>query len=326
MCDKPLISVIIPVYNPGKYFQACIDSIVNQTYRNLEIILIDDGSTDGSGRKCDEYALADCRVKVIHQKNAGVSRARNVGLKIATGDFYHFPDSDDYIELDSYEYLLSLIEKHKCDAVNFEHYITYPDKEIAHRCGDDFYGLYGVRDTLYKLASGVQFCWNKFFSKKIITENNGLAAIYFHEDIARGEDTLFAASALQRAGNVWFDKRALYHYVQTEESACRGKFRENQLTIIKLYDAFEPIYERYPDAWRQFEIFMQGILINLYYDIWADDSEWTHEKKELAQEISMHYKKLARDHSIPFPLKTKFFLFHLNPDAFSKIHKLIHKL
>lgn len=321
----PLISVIIPVYNPGTHFDKCMDSVLNQTYSNLEIILVDDGSSDGSEKKCDEYALLDHRVKVIHQQNGGVSKARNAGLKIATGDFFHFPDSDDYIDLDSYEYLLGLIEKQNCDAVNFEHYIAYPDKEITHSYADDFYGLYNARDTFYKLASGVQFCCNKFFSKKLITANESFAGIKFNEEIARGEDTLFAASALQRAENVWFDKRALYHYVQSNESACRGRFRASQLTLVKLYDAFKPIYGEYAEVWCEFELFMQGILISLYYDMWADEGDWKDERKNLSQTIGDHFKTIKKEH-ITYASKLKFTLFNVSPDAFCLIHKLIHKL
>ena len=106
--EIPLISVIIPVYNTEKYLRTCLDSIVNQTHSNLQIILIDDGSTDNSGLICDEYAQKDSRIICVHQQNGGVSKARNEGLKIATGDYIHFPDSDDYLDLDTYEYLLKI--------------------------------------------------------------------------------------------------------------------------------------------------------------------------------------------------------------------------
>ena len=98
-----LISVILPVYNVQQYLEKCIESVVNQTYKNLEIILIDDGSTDMSGKICDEFAEKDGRIKVIHSKNGGVSAARNIGLDIATGEYIGFVDSDDWIESQMYE-------------------------------------------------------------------------------------------------------------------------------------------------------------------------------------------------------------------------------
>ena len=101
-----MLSIIVPVYNVEKYIGKCIESIVNQTYKDLEIILVDDGSTDNSGKICDEWARKDKRIKVIHKKNGGLSDARNAGLDICTGDYIGFVDSDDYIELNMYEDLL----------------------------------------------------------------------------------------------------------------------------------------------------------------------------------------------------------------------------
>lgn len=98
-----LISVIVPVYNVENYLCKCVDSIINQTYNNLEIILVDDGSTDGSASICDEYVLKDSRVKVIHKENGGVSSARNIGIAEASGEYICFVDSDDWLELDYFE-------------------------------------------------------------------------------------------------------------------------------------------------------------------------------------------------------------------------------
>ena len=110
-----LISVIIPIYNVEEYLRQCLDSIINQTYKNLEIILVDDWSTDNSGKICDEYAQKDKRIKVIHQKNAGLSAARNSGLKISTWEYIAYIDSDDYVDLSMYEKLYWLIESTKAD-------------------------------------------------------------------------------------------------------------------------------------------------------------------------------------------------------------------
>ncbi len=105
---NPLISVIIPVYNAEKYLNRCVDSVIHQTHGNLEIVLVDDGSSDGSSKICDDYAAADPRIKVIHKKNGGVCSARNVGLDACTGDYVGFLDSDDWLALTTYEKLLTL--------------------------------------------------------------------------------------------------------------------------------------------------------------------------------------------------------------------------
>lgn len=114
---KANISVIIPVYNVKKYLSECLDSVVNQTYKNLQIILVDDGSTDFSGKICDEYANNDNRIIVVHQKNAGAGAAKNTGLELIDGDYFSIIDSDDYIELDMYEKMVNSLEKYNADIV-----------------------------------------------------------------------------------------------------------------------------------------------------------------------------------------------------------------
>ena len=113
--EEKLVSVIIPVYNVEKYIKPCIESIINQTYKNLEIILVDDGSTDSSGLICDEYSERDNRIKVIHQKNRGLSGARNSGIEIAKGEFLSFVDSDDFLDLRFFKEMMQKAEKEKSD-------------------------------------------------------------------------------------------------------------------------------------------------------------------------------------------------------------------
>lgn len=128
-----LISIIVPVYNVEKYLEKCLDSITNQTYKNLEIIVVDDGSTDKSGIICDKYAQKDNRIKVIHKINGGLSDARNAGLDICTGDYIGFVDSDDYIESDMYEYLLENLRESKSD-VSMCSYCIVDDNDNKNFC------------------------------------------------------------------------------------------------------------------------------------------------------------------------------------------------
>lgn len=112
---NPLISVIVPIYNVEKYLVRCVDSIVNQTYKNLEIILVDDGSPDRCPQMCDDYAEKDSRIKVVHKKNGGLSDARNAGMAVATGEYISFIDSDDWIETSMFELLLNNIFQYDCE-------------------------------------------------------------------------------------------------------------------------------------------------------------------------------------------------------------------
>ena len=125
-----MISVIVPIYNVEQYLKKCIESIISSTYANLEIILVDDGSTDGSGKICDEFQAKDKRIRVVHKKNGGLSDARNVGLEIARGEFVSFIDSDDYIDSEMFEEVLTQFDKNT-DIVIYGRYVEYPTKTIV---------------------------------------------------------------------------------------------------------------------------------------------------------------------------------------------------
>lgn len=324
MDKEPLISVIIPVFNPGRHLEKCVNSVLNQTYHNLEIILVDDGSNDGSEELCDKFADRDTRVKSIHQKNKGVSSARNTGIKISSGDYYHFLDSDDYLELNTYEHIMDIIRKYKCDAVTFEYYITFQDHEIINHLDESKYGLFFGEDIQINLMTGMQFCSTKILSKEVIKE------LFFREDIYRGEDTLFAAYALANAINgVFFDSTPLYHYVQSDESACRGSFRENQLSIVKLYEAYEPLYwGKFLKAKPHFLVFMHEVIISLYYDLWADNNVLFRKDglKLLFDTICKYQKEVCNNKFISRKQKIKFQLFRAFPYVFCLVHKKIHGL
>lgn len=160
-----LISVIVPVYNVEKYLRKCVDSILAQTYTNLEIILVDDGSPDNCGKICDEYAAKDSRIKVIHQENGGLSAARNAGLDVATGDYIGFVDSDDYIAPDMYEKLYQAIEIYNSDIAlcgfkkfELESRTEVYEKKLLYR--DEF-----LKELL--LENIKSYAWNKLYKKSL---------------------------------------------------------------------------------------------------------------------------------------------------------------
>lgn len=325
MIENSMISVIIPVYNPGeKNLRRCVNSVLNQTYKNIEVILIDDGSNDGSDKICDEFVCIDLRVKCFHQKNKGVSIARNIGIIHSHGDYFHFLDSDDYLELNTYENILDIINEYNCDAVTFEYFITYPKYEIVNHLDPYKYGIFFGEDIQKNLMTGMQFCSTKLLSKNLI---KGLC---FREDIFRGEDTLFVANALSKASRgVYFSSIPLYHYVQSEESACRGVFRENQLSVLKLYEAYNYLYwERYKNIKPYFLIFMHEVIISLYYDLWSSSS-LSFKKNgldDLFLAICKYQKDVMTSGLLSKKQKIKFRLFRVFPQLFCFIHKIIHCL
>ena len=154
--SKPLISVIVPVYNVEKYLGKCVDSILAQTYENLEIILVEDGTRDGCGAICDAYAAKDPRVRVIHKENGGLSSARNAGMDIARGEYFGFVDSDDWIEPETYETLLNLAEKYNADLVSGSRY------DVAEPTGERTLGLHHEKEECISAMEmlGRVFVWD----------------------------------------------------------------------------------------------------------------------------------------------------------------------
>lgn len=314
------VSVIIPVYNVEKYLRHCLDSVIGQTHRNLEIILIDDGSKDMSGKICDEYAAKDDRIKCIHQENSGVSRARNRGLELATGDYYHFLDSDDYIEPDTYEYLLNKMQDNGAEAIALEYFITFSDSESASVRPSEHCGL---RDTEGAINEHL-FGGNDFLCTKLLPAN-AVKDLRFHEDIYRDEDTLFGFEAIQKVKIMYFDKRPLLHYVQSEESACRGVFRPNQLSAVKVIPIMEEKLGRdYPEILLKWRAKFLNLLTTLYRDMYFDQADYSTQQKDIFKTFCEMYKKTKLRGTVSKGKRVKYCLFHISPKLFCAVHKIKH--
>lgn len=209
------ISVIVPVYQVEAYLPCCLDSILAQTYSNLEIILVDDGSQDRSAEICEMYAKKDSRIKVIHQRNQGVSAARNAGLAIATGEWVGFVDGDDWINPEMYEYLLNLAVMYQSNLVQCGIYyeeggtqeILYTPDEIQQI---DLRENPSV-DVFRRYFANSSCC--KLFRRKRTT------GLFFNLNFPIGEDVLFSLSALSLCGSTVFGNQVYYHYRQNANSA-----------------------------------------------------------------------------------------------------------
>lgn len=209
----PEISLIVPVYKVEKYLPRCLESVINQKFRDFEAILIDDGSPDKSGEICDYYAKQDDRFKVIHQKNKGVSAARNAGLKAASGKYIAFLDSDDEVDPEylhrflSYDETIDLVI---CDIVN--HGVK---GEVLRRRTTKQATLILSKDAILELAKGhaIDYVYSKRFSRRIIKENG----IFFDEDMTLSEDTLFSCQYLLKCKKIQCLDEAYYHYYNYNE-------------------------------------------------------------------------------------------------------------
>lgn len=217
----------------GKYLKRCLDSLVNQTYKNLEIILVDDGSSDESGSLCDEYALKDNRIKVIHKENGGVSAARNAGLAIASGNYIGFVDPDDYIEMDMYQILMSEMKSGDYDIVECNYERFYEDNEtiVVRHSGDMEYNSY--HDIWYAALTDYLFCgvWNKLFKKAVIAEAQ------FNTEYKVSEDMLFFFECVKKTDiRFKFINKVLYHYLQRSNSAIRMPFNKGEFDRLSVLE------------------------------------------------------------------------------------------
>lgn len=212
---EPLISVIVPIYNAEQYLDRCIKSILSQTYANLEVILIDDGSSDASSNICKQYELSDRRISYYYQNNSGVSAARNKGLDIAKGEYIGFCDADDWIESDMYEVLYSMINSSQSDIAICSFTVdTEQSQGALHDDGEIL--LFSARDAIIEMNRGVLFAghlWNKLFRRSVISGTR------LPLDIAIYEDMCFLSEVFTKCDRVAFRNVSEYHYVQLQTSA-----------------------------------------------------------------------------------------------------------
>lgn len=239
-----MISVIVPVYNAEKHLRNCIDSIINQTYKNLEIILVDDGSTDNSSKILDEYKKTDSRIKVISKENGGVSSARNEGLKIATGEYVGFIDSDDYIDEEMFSVLRSTIQDGELAICTMK---RFTDCSNCCQSENSIQNEYSVLDSSQLFTAMLNdkkvygYLCNKLFKRKFISN-------LLNENIHFGEDFLFCAEYATRVKKAHFIDKALYYYRQDNVDSITNtsiEYNSKALTILKAQIEIEKIYLKY---------------------------------------------------------------------------------
>ncbi len=235
------ISVIIPVYNTEKELPKCLKSICDQTYKDLEIICIDDGSTDGSSQVLDEFSMKDNRIKVVHQKNGGESNARNTGLKMASGEYIAFCDCDDWIDTDMYEILARELNCENIDMVGGSWYKETDaySQEIRNQLpvNNAAFTREELLKYLYKRDSyrGFAYMWNKLYKREILKDKFG-NLLLFHEDLRLGGDVLYLAEAALNIKKGKYIDRAFYHYYQRSESGCHTKDVDKLQDWLKAYE------------------------------------------------------------------------------------------
>ena len=221
--DKPIVSILIPAYNAAAFLPKCLDSVLNQTYQDLQVVIVDDGSKDKTLEVCHKYAEKDSRIEVYHQENQGVAATRNHLLEKVKGDYVLFVDADDWIELDMVEYLVSLATELDAEMVMCDRVINDAKPSETEPMIKILPQEEAIRDFLlhdYFVGS----LWNKLLSRSLLHNEQ------FHRGISYGEDALFIWGALQKVNNVVASDKQLYHYYMNEDSISHQSFGDKKLT------------------------------------------------------------------------------------------------
>lgn len=245
---QDLISVIMPVYNVEAYLPQSIESVLDQDHRELELILIDDGSTDRSGAICEEYGKKDSRVRVIHQKNGGAAAAKNAGLRAAVGTYLSFVDSDDYLEPNVFGYMLRTLKEQDADAVQFSFrdvYRSHTEPQILQPC------VLNEKEFLVRFTKDwtCSLLWNKLYKRSLFE------GIFFEEG-HKIDDEYFTYQGFLNPCKVVFDDRIIYNY-RKRASGVMGSSAAGEQRIMDCIDSIakrrEKVLSRWPELRRAFD-------------------------------------------------------------------------
>lgn len=312
----PLISVIVPIYNVEAYLEKCINSIICQSYRNLEIILVNDGSTDNSQKICEEYKKKDSRIKVIHKENGGLSDARNCGLEIATGEYIAFLDSDDWIDEELYSTLYNLIKKYNADISICSFKNVFSEDEKLNRINNEYvYDNIEALNRLYtKEGTQMVVAWNKLYKRKILS-NMKFPKGKIHED------AFLIPRLLYNAKRIAYIEKELIYYRYTPNSITNSKFNIKRLDYLEALDNTNNFFkEKKLD-----ELYLRGVVSEiesmLTFALYVQGLE-KNEKDNIINEfiIKIREKESIINESINKKTKMKINLFKLSPKLYVNMY------
>ena len=257
--QSPLISVIVPAYNAEPYLEKCLDSILRQTYERLEIIVVDDGSTDKTRDIADAAAQTDSRIRVIHQENKGLGEARNAGLDIATGELIAFVDSDDWLELNAYEVMTECMARYACDIVTCGRYLQTDTESVMAFCQDKGVLIRSREDVVrrYLLMDGLDMAaWDKLYKARLF---NGIRYPAGH---LMCEDYVPTYQLLNKARSVYLCGQPLYHYYKHPGAITTAAYSENSMgPSVYGPQVADMVREAYPALKKEADMFEVGSLM-----------------------------------------------------------------
>ena len=313
------ISVIVPVYNVEQYLERCVDSIINQTYKNLEIILVNDGSTDSSGELCDELAKKDVRIRVVHKENGGVSEARNLGIRESNGAYITFIDSDDVVSIRMIEELYSNLLENGTDISIGNVIHNYNINNIFFDDSNNDILLWNNEEVLKEFLKAKITSFYpvaKLFKKNIILD------LEFNVDFKLAEDAMFITEILlEKDVKVVYSFKDIYAYCHRSESATTSINRDTVFDTIKVYDIILPkIEKKYPDLkryvvlrknWANFEVYDKLVL--------SDKEIFDIDRKILRNEILSSKKEILKERLFTMNRKISLYILYLSESFYKKL-------
>lgn len=308
------VSIIIPAYNAEKYIKRCIDSIIKQTYKNLEVLIVDDGSTDNTPKILDDIASKDKRIKVIHKQNGGVSLARNVAIEKATGEYIMFTDSDDWLEPDMVEKMLNKAMSTDCDIVicGYNNYYENSKQLESKLLNPKNYKLFIELITDDKTNFG-GFPWNKLMKKDCIKNLYNTTIHYF-------ENLLFFLENFNEKTKFEYVNEALYNYSINDTSALHSKkYKLKKVTSLKALELVIPLLPNSSIDFHKF-LYVNSFYENLYYI-----KKEKHDLKlldEYKYNLKVFYKDVMKSKRLNKKIKIKAFILM----RFSMIYFLIKRI
>ena len=324
--EKKKISVIVPIYNVQKYVEKCVESIMRQTYKELEIILVDDGATDNSPELCEQLAKRDQRIKVIHKINGGLSDARNAGLEVATGEYIGFVDGDDYIEPDMYQLLVDNLEEYDADISCCRYTCVWEDgheKPVGNTKDVDVYrGIEALKEYIYGKTMD-PFVWNKLYKSKII---NGEEPLRFIEGIL-GEDNPFVTELLKKEYTVVLAGESKYNYLQQRKGAItNSKLSQGKIDSVYWWDTLrKECIEKYPElekyALRRQMFFYVGL-----YNVAYADVEYQKEAENIQRFASEYVKEILKSDVCEKTMKIAVLLLAKAPVLYRGVMRMYKKV
>ena len=313
--QNKLVSIIVPIYNTEKYLKECIESLINQTYKNLEIILVDDGSTDNSRFICDEYKNKIENIKVIHQENQGISNARNKGLEVAQGYYISFVDSDDYVEETMIEKLVRSIEENEADMSICNYYPNKENKLKEVLTVDEVMEL--IIDKRYFRG----YVCNKLYKKELLDK------LKFEEDIKMCEDFLFNCKYLLKCSKCSYVSERLYFYRANIQSISNSKFSSKYLTILTAYDKIKKIYEEnYEKSLKYLYIDIFKICCDIIYRNSLNNDKEKLQIEEVYKKREEIFEILKKSKEIKKLKKMELFIYYKMPITVGKLRKIKYKV